>query len=100
MAVLNKDDFLLKVKERIGEDESDEALSFIEDMTDTYTALEASSGEGGEDWESKYNELDASWRKKYKERFFNAETKTEPEEEPEEEKEDIQIEDLFKKEEE
>ena len=33
MAVLNKEQFLARLQERIGEDTSDEAMTFIEDMT-------------------------------------------------------------------
>ena len=70
--ILSKDELLNKVKERMGEDLTDESLSFVEDVTDTVNHLEKNSGE---DWEQKYNDLDSSWRKKYTERFF-----TDPEE--------------------
>ena len=68
--VLNKDEFLASLKDKIGEDTSDESLKFLEDMTDTYDSL--SKKAGGEDWEAKYNELDKSWRDKYKARFFES----------------------------
>ena len=35
MAVLSKEDFLSRINERIGEDNSDEAIEFMEDMSDT-----------------------------------------------------------------
>ena len=69
MAVLNKDDFMKRIQERIGDDTSDEAMAFIEDMTDTYADFETRTS-GSEDWEKKYNDLDKSWREKYKARFF------------------------------
>ena len=70
MAVLNKEEFM-----RIGEDTSDEAMTFVEDMTDTFNDLETrSSGNNDEQWKQKYDELDKSWRKKYRDRFFNSET--------------------------
>lgn len=69
MAVLSKDDFLASLKNKIGEDTSDEALKFLEDMTDTYDSL---SKNRGEDWEKKYKDLDNSWRDKYKKRFFES----------------------------
>lgn len=73
--VLNKEDFMKRLQERIGEDTSDEAMSFIEDMTDTFNDMETrSSGNNDEQWQKKYNELDKSWREKYKARFFNSET--------------------------
>lgn len=73
--VLNKEDFMKRLQERIGEDTSDEAMSFIEDMTDTFNDMETrSSGNNDEQWQKKYDELDKTWREKYKARFFNSET--------------------------
>ena len=72
MAVLSRDDFMARINERVGDDNSDDALSFIEDMTDTFDDL--SSSNNTEEWEKKYNELDAMWREKYKARFMSSET--------------------------
>ena len=69
MAVRTKEELLELVKTRIGEDNSDEALAFIEDITDTLSDLEA---KGATDWEEKYNSLDNEWRERYKARFFSA----------------------------
>lgn len=77
--VKTKDELLKILQERIGEDTSDEALSFIEDVTDTITDLETRAAGDGEDWKKKYEENDAAWRSKYKERFFSGETKEQPE---------------------
>ena len=75
MAVLNKEEFMKRLQERIGEDTSDEAMTFIEDMTDTFNDMETrSNGQSDEEWKTKYEELDKSWREKYKARFFNSET--------------------------
>lgn len=75
MAVLNKEDFMSRLQERIGDDTSDEAMQFIEDMTDTFNDFETrSSGLNDEQWQSKIDEVDKSWREKYKARFFNTET--------------------------
>ena len=70
MSVLNSDQLLAKIKERIGEDSSDEALSFIEDVTDTLINYENITKDST-DWKAKYEENDANWRNKYKERFFS-----------------------------
>lgn len=70
--VRNKDEILESVKARIGDDTSDEALSLIEDINDTIDDLNTRVTEAG-DWKAKYEENDASWRTKYKERFFNKE---------------------------
>lgn len=95
MAVRNKVDLLTALNGFIGENSTDQALSLIEDVTDTFTAFEGK--EPGEDWETKYNQLDADWRKRYKDRFFNT-----PEGVVEDNKEDLQeeskpkeFEDLF-----
>lgn len=87
--VLSKEDFMKRLQERIGDDTSEDALSFIEDFTDTFNDLETRSTSDGEnEWKTKYDELDKNWREKYKARFF--ESKTEPEEVKEEQKEDVE----------
>lgn len=93
MAVLNKDDYMSRLQTIIGDDTSDEALAFIGDMTDTFNDLESrSTGSSDEEWQNKYNELDKSWREKYKARFFATDetpgsgSGPEPEPEPAEEK--------------
>ena len=70
MPALSKDQLLSKIKERIGEDTSDEALRFIEDVTDTIDDYESKTKDNT-DWKKKYEDNDAEWRKKYKDRFFN-----------------------------
>lgn len=70
MAVKSKDELLESLKQRFGEDNSDEALSFIEDVTDTFGDYETRLNEAG-DWKTKYEENDAEWRQKYKDRFFS-----------------------------
>jgi len=59
------------VKEKIGEDNSDESIAFIENLTDTYNDLQEKANGDGIDWKAKYEENDASWKQKYKDRFFN-----------------------------
>lgn len=72
MAVLDRDNFFNRIRARLGEDDSEEALSYLEDMTDTWDDLERRARrEGEENWEEKYNNLDAEWRKRYMDRFFN-----------------------------
>lgn len=75
MAVLSREDFLANIQGRIGEDNSDEAMKFIEDMTDTFDDLSSKIGDK-EDWKAKYEENDKSWREKYKARFFSSEATT------------------------
>ena len=76
MAVLTREQMLEKIKQRIGEDTSDEALKLIEDISDTINDYETKTKDTT-DWEKKYKENDEQWRKKYKDRFFNAPAKDE-----------------------
>ena len=69
MAVLGKDDFFKRIRDHIGDDTSDESIAFIEDVTDTYNALEQSSKDET-DWKSKYEELEKKKKKRYRDRFF------------------------------
>ena len=78
MAVRSKEDLLSIIKDRIGEGTSDDDISLIEDINDTYDDLSTRVSEAG-DWKAKYEENDASWRAKYKDRFFKAEVKEDAE---------------------
>ena len=75
MAVLSKEDFFARIKDRIGDSVESEDISFIEDMTDTYSDL---ASQIKEDYKGKYDELKATydrdmadWARKYRERFFS-----------------------------
>lgn len=70
MAVLNKEDLFNKIRERIGDATDEETLTFVEDVTDTFNDLETKATGDGTDWKAKYDELDESWKKKYRDRFF------------------------------
>lgn len=72
MAVLSKEDFMSAIRVRVGEDTSDEALAFVENMSDTFDSLTQAAGDNT-DWKTKYDELDNNWRKRYTERFYSAE---------------------------
>ena len=91
MAVKTVDEIMKKVRERIGEDDSDEAIEFIEDISDTFESFSNT-----EDWKTKYEENDKKWREKYRDRFFTSkEEVNEDEIEEPEEKEKKKFEDLF-----
>lgn len=99
MAILNHDQIFDKLNERLGSDTSPEAISFLEDMTDTITDLENRANNDNTNWEERYHELDENWKKKYKERFFSGGTHIIPDEsEPEKGKKsatEITVDDLF-----
>lgn len=99
--IKNKEELLSAFAELIGENNSDEVIAFLEDLTDTFDDF----GERlSEDWKSKYEENDRDWREKYTKRFYSG-----PDEEVVEEIEVIkpdetessvlEFEDLFEKEE-
>lgn len=67
MAVRTRDEILAAVRSRLGDDTSDDALTIIEDIDDTFKDYETRTGE---DWKSKYDALDSQWRKRYRDRFF------------------------------
>lgn len=66
MAKKTKEELLNAINAIEGID-ADTQISLIEDITDTMDSLNSS-----EDWEQKYHDLDDSWKKKYKDRFFSS----------------------------
>lgn len=89
MAVKTKDELLASINsiEGISEDAS---ISLIEDITDTMDSFSDQT-----DWKAKYEENDASWKKKYKERFFSSPA-SEPDVDTEEKPKSYSFEALFK----
>lgn len=67
--VLTRDQFFDRINDAFGDESDENAISFIEDMSDTYNALEERAN-SDIDWEKRYKENDEAWRKKYKNRFF------------------------------
>lgn len=71
MAVLSKEEFFNRLNGMVGDSQDDAAISFMEDMSDTYADLESRAAGDGVDWEQKFKDNDAAWRKKYTTRFFS-----------------------------
>ena len=96
MAVRTKDELLEIIKGRIGDDSSDETISFLEDITDTLSDYEEkATNSDTEDWKTKYEENDKMWREKYRERFFSKEVEKEDEDFEEDEVKSLSYDDLF-----
>ena len=96
MAVLTRDEFFDRVQKIVGTDTSDDSLTFIEDMTDTYNNLDEKANGDGTDWEQRYKDLNESWKEKYKKRFFSGGGSVLAKEVVDEEKEkDVTYDDLF-----
>ena len=62
MAKKTVEEIIAKYKEIVGERDDDEAIGFLEDLSDSYTV-------DTEDWKSKYEQNDKEWRQKYMDRF-------------------------------
>lgn len=67
MAVLNRDDYMSRIRGRLGDDLTDDDMAFMEDMTDTFDDHESRISGAG-DWQARYTEL----RQKYIDRFTSA----------------------------
>lgn len=93
MAILTKEQLMESIKNRVGEDTSDDTLTFIENVNDT---IESMNTDKNTDWKTKYEENDAAWRQKYKDRFFNSSAKDDNEEEEFNEEKPLTFEALFK----
>lgn len=93
MSIKSKSELLEMVKARLGDGNTDEDISFLEDITDTVTDLE-NKASNSIDWEQKYNENDAAWRKKYTDRFYG--DVDDPSTAPIEKPKDYTFENLFK----
>lgn len=98
MAVRTREEIMNLIQERIGDDTSDSALAMIEDITDTLDDYEARIAGAG-DWRARYEQNDAEWRQRYKERFFGAADDPMPEpdevEKPAEDEKPKTFDDLF-----
>jgi len=80
MAIKSREDILAAIKSRLGDDTSDDAISLIEDVSDTLNDLTTRlSSSDNEDWHAKYDSLDAEWRKRYRDRFFEGSDEPTPE---------------------
>lgn len=91
MIIENREEYLRRIGERIGD--SDDDIAFLEDMTDTYDSLSAGADS---DTIARLTAENEELRRKYKERFFSpADPQTDPDPEPEPEYMKTSFEDLF-----
>ena len=91
MAIKTIEELMGAVRARVGEDTSDEAIAFVEDVSDTLNSLS-----NAEDWKKKYEDNDAEWRKRYQDRFFNPDKPNDPEPAPDPEPNKLTFDELFK----
>lgn len=69
MPVKTVDELMTSLNNILGDRDDDDALEFIQDMNDTVSDLSSHSGYYSK---QQYDELDAKWRKRYRDRFFSA----------------------------
>lgn len=69
MAVRTREELMESIKKKIGDDTSDDTISFLEDIVDTFDDYDSRVNQGG-DWKKKYEDNDREWREKYRDRFF------------------------------
>ena len=100
MSIKTKEEILSTLQSLLKEDTSDEAISILEDVTDTFDDLSSKTQNDGTDWEKKYHDLDTEWRQKYRDRFFNhsADDPEDDDETPDEPIEKVKFEELFSQE--
>lgn len=89
MAIRKSDELLKNFSDIVGENNEDNVISFIEDLTDTLNNIDT------ENWKEKFETNDAEWRKKYRERFLDVKPEPEHEPDPEPGIEPKDYEDLF-----
>lgn len=82
MPQLNRDDFMARINSRLGDDNSEDALSFMRDMADTFDGLSSQptdvvSKSDFDNLQGRYDELSRN----YRERFMSAPI-VQPEPEP------------------
>lgn len=96
MAIKSREDLLKSLNTLIGDNSSDDNLAILEDVTDTLKDYEEKTADQT-DWKTKYEQNDADWRKKYKERFLSGETiKDEQEEDVKKDSKTLTFDSLFK----
>lgn len=69
MPQLNREDFMARINARIGDDNSDDALSFMRDMADTFDGLstppaDVVSRSEFDNLQGRYDELSRSYRER------------------------------------
>lgn len=96
MAIKSREDLLKSLNTLIGDNSTDENLAILEDVTDTLKDYEEKTADQT-DWKTKYEQNDADWRKKYKERFLSGEEiKDEQEEDVKKDSKSLTFDSLFK----
>lgn len=76
MAVRTREEIMSQLQTIIGEDTSDETLTFIQDVSDTLGS--DNNAERITQLETQLEDQDKAWRKKYRDAFFSGSPDPEP----------------------
>jgi len=68
--IRSKDELITMLSQKIGEDNSDESISLLEDISDTLDDYATKTADTT-NWKQKYEDNDKEWRDRYKERFMS-----------------------------
>ena len=102
MSILNREEFTQAVRNFVGENTDENAVSFVENMMDTYTDLESKQFNAEEFVpKSELDRTNQEWAKKDRDRFFEPENLDKDDEKKKKktpEKKELTFENLFKKE--
>lgn len=71
MSTLNKEEYFASIRTIIGDRNDDDAIKFLEDMTDTFNAMENGVAGDGINWKEKFEKNDKAWADRYRRRFLN-----------------------------
>lgn len=93
MAIRTRDEIMSQLQTLIGEDTSDETLAFVQDVSDTLG--NDNSATRITELETKLEQQDKEWRKKYRDAFFTGKPDDNFKDDDEEEKIPKRFEDLF-----
>ena len=86
MAIRTKEEIIASIKNKFGDDTSDETIALLEDISDTLDTTK-----DGIEWKQKYEENDRQWREKYTSRFYDTgadDKKDKPEDKPDDKDEE------------
>ena len=96
--IKKKEEILADISTILGDNSDDSALELIENISDTLDDYESRTADQT-NWKTRYEENDAEWRQKYRDRFLNTGGKDEEDDPaPPEKPKKLRFSDLFKEE--
>jgi hypothetical protein len=75
--VKTKEEIMGALRTIIGDGADDTVLELLEDIDDTLSVDNSAAVQELEEWKTKYDTLDADWRKRYRDRFYGDVDETE-----------------------